>query len=199
MAMVPVVLGPPSSEAFTSAHDGQLTLGGCVVTGDEPSLACKHCGAEMWPGGVFRSAGEESLAVGIGGRPGKTAYTAFFHLRDLNLIAPGRQQTFAQTLVPAAEVPTVLMVLCVELFTTGKRLTGWLRYRHLPWFGELNGPIDRFAVANDMSLIAIDSDGDLFVPGDHFERLVLNAVRSQGFKTVDEFEGWLQAYGLEFR
>jgi hypothetical protein len=195
--MVPVVYGYPTPATLTQAEEGLLVLGGCILTGDDPPLACTNCGAEMWPGGVFRSADQGALAVGIGGRPGKTAHSAFFHLGDLSFIAPGRQRALSQTRVLGSEVPTLLMLLCVELFPTGERLTAWLRYRHISWFGELAGPVERFVVGDDLSLIAIGDAGELFVPGEQFERLVLNAIRSQGFRTVDRFDGWLRAYGIE--
>jgi hypothetical protein len=198
MTMVPVVSGYPDPATLIQAEEGLLTLGGCIVTGDDPPLACTACGAEMWPGGVFRSAGYRALAVGIGGRPGRTGHSAFFHhLGDLGFIAPGRRRPLAQTSVLGSDVPTLLMLLCVGLFPTGERLTAWLRYRHLPWLGELNGPVERFLVGDDLSLIAIGAASELFVPCEQFERLVLSAIRSQGFRTVDRFDGWLRAYGIE--
>lgn len=196
--MVPVVYGYPDPATLTQAEEGLLALGGCIVTGDDPPLACIACGAEMWLGGVFRSADHRALAVGIGGRPGRTAHSAFFHhLGDLCFLAPGRRRPLAQTRVLGSEVPTLLMLLCVELFPTGERLTAWLRYRHFPWLGELAGPVQRFVVGDDLSLIAIGGAGELFVPGEQFERLVLSAIRTQGFRTVDRFDDWLRAYGIE--
>jgi hypothetical protein len=198
MTMVPVVYGYPDPATLIQAEEGLLTLRGCIGTGDDPPLACTACGAEMWPGGVFRSAGYRALAVGIGGRPGRTGHSAFFHhLGDLGFIAPGRRRPLAQTSVLGSDVPTLLMLLCVGLFPTGERLTAWLRYRHLPWLGELTGPVERFLVGDDSSLIAIGAASELFVPGEQFERLVLSAIRSQGFRTVDRFDGWLGAYGIE--
>ena len=43
--VVPIGYGFPSAETFAAAEVGQIELGGCVVTGDDPAWRCKGCGS----------------------------------------------------------------------------------------------------------------------------------------------------------
>lgn len=43
---VPIVYGLPTLEIFEAAERGELRLGGCLVSGDDPAWHCKACGAE---------------------------------------------------------------------------------------------------------------------------------------------------------
>jgi len=43
-ATVPVAYGLPSPEAFRLAERREITLGGCIVGGDDPNWACNSCG-----------------------------------------------------------------------------------------------------------------------------------------------------------
>jgi hypothetical protein len=38
--LVPVLYGYPSAEAFKAAQRGELALGGCCVTDDDPNWQC---------------------------------------------------------------------------------------------------------------------------------------------------------------
>jgi hypothetical protein len=40
----PILYGFPSSEAIDAADRGELVLGGCVVSEDDPDIACRACG-----------------------------------------------------------------------------------------------------------------------------------------------------------
>lgn len=48
---VPILRGYPSPEAFAMAERGEVVLGGCVVTADDPAFACTgfDCGLEFSP------------------------------------------------------------------------------------------------------------------------------------------------------
>jgi hypothetical protein len=37
---VPILRGYPSPAAFEAAERGEVVLGGCVITGDDPHFAC---------------------------------------------------------------------------------------------------------------------------------------------------------------
>ncbi len=46
--LVPILYGLPSREGFEAAERGELALGGCTVTGDDPQLRCAGCGECYW-------------------------------------------------------------------------------------------------------------------------------------------------------
>ena len=43
---IPLLWGLPDSEAMELAERGLVALGGCMVMRDEPTLACRACGAQ---------------------------------------------------------------------------------------------------------------------------------------------------------
>ncbi len=44
--VVPIVFGLPDDETVQRARAGEIVLGGCVVTGDDPHWHCSKCGYE---------------------------------------------------------------------------------------------------------------------------------------------------------
>jgi len=44
--VVPILYGYPTAESIHKAHRGELYLGGCIVTGDDPQLYCRECGKQ---------------------------------------------------------------------------------------------------------------------------------------------------------
>ena len=46
--LVPILYGLPDSEAASAADRGEVELGGCLVTGDDPHLACASCHERYW-------------------------------------------------------------------------------------------------------------------------------------------------------
>ncbi|THG33255.1 hypothetical protein [Naasia lichenicola] len=44
---IPIVYGFPAGELFEKAGRGEVSLGGCMVTDDQPSLRCGVCGADQ--------------------------------------------------------------------------------------------------------------------------------------------------------
>ena len=46
--VVPIVYGMPGSELMEQAERGEVILGGCVVTDNDPGLYCKDCGSEFY-------------------------------------------------------------------------------------------------------------------------------------------------------
>jgi O-acetyl-ADP-ribose deacetylase (regulator of RNase III) len=42
---VPILYGYPGIEAMEAAHDGKVVLGGCVLSEEDPALACPACDA----------------------------------------------------------------------------------------------------------------------------------------------------------
>ena len=43
MEVVPIVWGMPDEELFESADRGEVALGGCIVTGEDPHYECRRC------------------------------------------------------------------------------------------------------------------------------------------------------------
>ena len=41
--LVPILYGLPSPDGFQAAERGEFVLGGCIVSGDDPQLACAGC------------------------------------------------------------------------------------------------------------------------------------------------------------
>ena len=41
--VVPIVFGYPSETLLESADRGEVSLGGCCMTGDDPEWHCKDC------------------------------------------------------------------------------------------------------------------------------------------------------------
>lgn len=46
--LVPIVYGLPGPEASEAAMRGEIALGGCLVTRDDPQLTCTGCDARYW-------------------------------------------------------------------------------------------------------------------------------------------------------
>ncbi len=46
-SVVPILYGYPTEDSINKAHRGELHMGGCMVTGDDPELSCNECG-EQW-------------------------------------------------------------------------------------------------------------------------------------------------------
>lgn len=42
--VVPILYGYPGPEMFEAAERGEIELGGCCVTDDDPQRLCKACG-----------------------------------------------------------------------------------------------------------------------------------------------------------
>lgn len=44
---VPIVFGYPLPETFEAAERGEVVLGGCIVSDDDPKVACAACGEPL--------------------------------------------------------------------------------------------------------------------------------------------------------
>ena len=49
--VVPIAYGFPGREMFEEAERGDIELGGCCVTGDDPNWICRECGHRWWASG----------------------------------------------------------------------------------------------------------------------------------------------------
>lgn len=52
---VRIMYGMPAYEAFLKAEKGEIALGGCVITGNDPQWQCQDCWTRwndelVWPG-----------------------------------------------------------------------------------------------------------------------------------------------------
>jgi hypothetical protein len=45
--MLPIVFGYPTPDTFLAAERGDLALGGCVVSGEDPTHQCSACGNDV--------------------------------------------------------------------------------------------------------------------------------------------------------
>lgn len=46
--LIPILYGLPDAEAGAAAERGEIALGGCIIMGDDPHLACVACHARYW-------------------------------------------------------------------------------------------------------------------------------------------------------
>lgn len=51
---MPILFGFPTDEAFEAAQQGEIALGGCVVSGDDPRWECSSCGTRWRDAGDAR-------------------------------------------------------------------------------------------------------------------------------------------------
>jgi hypothetical protein len=45
--MLRIVFGYPMPDAFAAAERGEIALGGCVVSGEDPTHRCAGCGQDI--------------------------------------------------------------------------------------------------------------------------------------------------------
>jgi len=45
--MVPIVFGFPSPQTFEAADRGEVAIGGCLVTGEDPTHRCSACAQDV--------------------------------------------------------------------------------------------------------------------------------------------------------
>jgi predicted RNA-binding Zn-ribbon protein involved in translation (DUF1610 family) len=45
--MVPIVFGLPLPETFEAAERGEIAVGGCILTGEDPTHRCAACGEDV--------------------------------------------------------------------------------------------------------------------------------------------------------
>jgi DNA-directed RNA polymerase subunit RPC12/RpoP len=45
--VIPILYGYPLPETMEAAERGEIELGGCCVTGNDPTLKCRACGEEF--------------------------------------------------------------------------------------------------------------------------------------------------------
>lgn len=48
-----IVYGLPNERMFEDANEGKITIGGCIMSGDDPEQVCNRCGASVFPDGRF--------------------------------------------------------------------------------------------------------------------------------------------------
>ena len=49
--MVPIVYGFPSEFMMQLSEKGVVELGGCIISGDDPSFRCGNCHNDVWRDG----------------------------------------------------------------------------------------------------------------------------------------------------
>ena len=49
--LVPILYGLPTAEAGEAAERGEIALGGCLMSGDDPHLQCAACREPYWTTG----------------------------------------------------------------------------------------------------------------------------------------------------
>ena len=62
--MLPIVFGLPMAETFEAAERGEIALGGCVVTGEDPTHQCTACGQEVIVDALMEIAFESCATCG---------------------------------------------------------------------------------------------------------------------------------------
>jgi hypothetical protein len=194
------------------AAAGEFFIGGCIIGMDDPSAGCPECGASLWPDGTFAHRGMRSVLLGSGHGPGASGLRARISAdRRLEVtsrlpaeigVGPGAGNDGERvTTVRSAERALVLVMLCVERFATTEDLDRFCRSYRFPVTGTMSGPITRFAVGNDGSLVATGV-GHLELHADVIDRFTLAVLadlwRPDRFITESDWRFWLTEHGVEF-
>ena len=45
--LIEIIYGMPGPELFEASERGEVILGGCCLTGDDPKYRCKHCNIDF--------------------------------------------------------------------------------------------------------------------------------------------------------
>ena len=201
-AGAPVLYGLPTREAVEAAGRGDLVLGGCVLTDDDPPRCCTECRAALWPGGVFAvpgAAGDLSIVL-AGGRMGRRIEAAVSPERVVTIAWRGGKRREADMVVASGDADLLLVLLATEVLDDGAALMRWLQRRGLGFVGSLEGPVDRCVIADDGMTSFSGPSGDILVHSS-VERLLLHFARSiyrsQGYRSIAELHGWLGTFGLD--
>jgi len=199
---VPVLYGLPTREAVEAAERGELVLGGCVLTDDDPPRCCTECRAALWPEGVFAVPGAagDLRTVLAGGRMGRRLEAAVSLDRVVTIAWRGDKRREADMVVASGDADLFLVLLATEVLDDGAALMRWLQQRGLGFVGSLEGPVDRCVTSDDGMVSFSGPDGDILVHSSvdrlllHFARTI---YRSQGYRSIAELHGWLSAFGLD--
>jgi len=186
-AIVPILYGYPSLNAFERSKKGEFALGGCVIGADDPQHHCSNCQAAVWSHGVYST--DEDLRVRLG--TPRSSLEASLPVGGPLWISDsdGTVVTIARE-----DVQLVALVCLVEQFDDGMKFGRWLRARWLPFSGEVTGPVLRFGFSHDECLSASSGDQALTVEG-ALERLTLHllrdAARRNRLRTPADIAEWL--------
>ena len=71
---VKIIYGMPTYEAFEAAERGEFVLGGCCISGNDPSRHCKVCGQEFGNGDHFALFEMNSFEFCLGGYSGTSHF-----------------------------------------------------------------------------------------------------------------------------
>jgi len=202
-AGVPVQYGLPTRAAAEAAERGEVVLGGCVLTDDDPPRCCTNCRAALWPKGVYAVPGAagDMRVVLAGRRAGSRRLTASVSPDwTLTIAWVGDEPSEPDIVVASADADFLLVLLAAEMFDDGAALMRWLQHRGLGFVGTLDGPADRCSISSDGMVTFGGSDGDILIHSS-VERLLLQLVettyRHQGYRSIAELHGWLTAYGFD--
>jgi hypothetical protein len=201
-AGVPVQYGLPSREMAEAAERGEVVLGGCVLTDDDPPRCCTECRAALWPGGVFAVPGADGdMRITLaGGRTGRRLEASVSRDWEVTIGWRGDEPREADMTVASGEADFFLALLATEVLDDGAALMRWLQRHGLGFVGSLEGPADRCAIARDGMVSFSGCDGDVLVHSS-VERLLLllakTMYRRQGFRSIAELDGWLSAFGFD--
>ena len=201
-AGVPVRYGLPNAESAAAAARGEVVLGGCVLTDDDPPRCCLECRAALWRGGVFAIPGAGDDRRVVLHRRGRRRLEASVDIdfavtvswRDL---AGPTEEPFA---VPSHLADVLVLLLTLEMTTDGPALRRWLSRHGLGFVGDLEGRIESFGITADGMVSFSSADGDLLLHAST-ERYLLHLVRAtyrrEGIGSIAEFRDWLAVRGLD--
>lgn len=201
-AGVPVQYGLPAPAAVDAAQRGELVLGGCVLTDDDPPRCCTECRAALWSGGVFAvpgAAGDLRIVL-AGGRTGRPLEASVSPDWTVTIAWRHDEPREPDMVVASDDADLLLVVLATEVLVDGATMMAWLQGRGLGFVGDLDGPVHRCAVSSDGMVAFGGKDGDILIHNS-VERLLLQLIRAlyrrQGFRSIAELEGWLTALGVD--
>jgi len=201
-AGVPVQYGLPNRLSAEAAERGELVLGGCVLTDDDPPRCCTNCRAALWPQGVYAVPGAAGdMRIVLAGRRSENRRLEASVSTDwtVTIAWVGDEQREPDLVVVSADADFLLVLLAAEVLDDGATLMRWLQRRGLGFVGSLEGPADQCSISSDGMVSFSGRDGDILIHSS-VERLLLQLVettyRRQAYRSIAEFHGRLAACGL---
>jgi hypothetical protein len=199
-AGVPVQYGLPTRAAAEAAARGELVLGGCVLTDDDPPRCCTNCRAALWPRGVYAVPGAAGdMRIVLAGRRTENRRLEASVSSDWTVTIAwiGDEPREPAMVVSADDADFLLVLLAAEVLDDGATLMRWLQNRGLGFVGSLEGPADRCSISGDGMVSFSGTGGDILIHSS-VERLLLQLIettyRRQAYRSIAEFYGRLAAF-----
>jgi len=210
--LLSIVYGYPAGDLMEAAQRGEVALGGCMVTGDDPDRRCPDCRVDLYRDGTYRHTdgfgmGPDLLAVVLSHADDGVVEASIEMEGGLAIyryvLSAGAPASIPEVMVEVLgdDGPTASLMLMIQRFGADVDIPGWLTSRHIPFEGGASGLLERVAVDAD-GVRFYQTGGDTWVPpGEPAARVLLGTlvdlIADGTFSGVDDLAGWLAEHGVE--